>query len=151
MNAIAVAVGQKLVSGSKEVFTSAALFPALVLVAGLIFRGLRETPSVAGFQTVPVLLPLFVQFAILMVWLVFEYRFAANHETPTQALRRDSFLSHFLGYILFGLVAWSFFDDWLMWGFIFPMIATVADGFLTSDQSISNAAQKPLMHQSKGG
>ena len=151
MNAIAVAARQRLWDGSKGLITSAALFPVLILGLGMFFPGLRETPSVAGIQTIPVLLPLFVQFVVGAVWVGFEYRFAANHETPTQALRRDAFVSHFMGYVLGGLVVWSFVGGWLVWAFIVPAIVTIADGFLTGDQAISNAAQKPLMHQSKGG
>lgn len=154
MNAIALNANtwqKKLWGGSKSFVSSAIFFPLFLLALSLLFPGLRQTPSLAGIQTIPVLLPLFAQFVIGVVWLVFEYRFVANHETPTRALRRDAGMSHLMGYILGGLVVWSYVDGWLMWAFLVPAIATITDGFLTSDQAISNAAQKPLMQTTKGG
>jgi hypothetical protein len=120
------------------------LFPLAAMAAGALFSPLRSYVG-EGFPSIDITPGLLAQVLVLAGWLLAEYRFAASRETPIGQLQSDAFRSLFLSLIL------SFGAGWLLalgkcpWFYVVPAATTIVDAFLTANQGLNNAAQKPLV------
>ncbi len=120
------------------------LFPVIVMGIGALYAPLRT--SVNGIVPSIAITPgLLVQVLLSGGWLLAEYRFAASRETSIKQLQSDAFRSLILSLLL------SFGAGWLLsigecpWFYVVPAAAAIADAFLTANQGLNNAAQKPFV------
>jgi hypothetical protein len=123
------------------------LFPLAVMGIGALYAPLRTYVN-GVFPSVETTPGILVQVVLSGAWMLAEYRFAASRETSITQLQADAFRSLFLSLIL------SFGAGWLLsrgecpWFYIVPAIAAIGDAFLTANQGLNNAAQKPFMPHS---
>jgi hypothetical protein len=120
------------------------LFPLAVMGVGALYSPLRM--HVTGiFPSVSITPGLLVQVLLIGGWLLAEYRFAASRETSIKQLQSDAFRSLILSLLL------SFGAGWLLsigdcpWFYVVPAVGAIADAFLTANQGLNNAAQKPFV------
>ncbi len=120
------------------------LFPLAVMGIGALFAPMRSFMR-AAIPSIDITPGLLIQILLLAIWLLAEYRFAASRETVIRQLQSDAFRSLFLSLVF------SFGAGWLLaigecpWWYGAPAIATVIDAFLTANQGLNNAAQKPFV------
>jgi hypothetical protein len=120
------------------------LFPLVIMGGGALFAPLH-TPVESGIPPITVTPGILIQVVLLGGWLLAEYRFAASRETAIKELQADAFRSIALS------LAVSFAAGWLLalgkcpWYFVAPSAAAILDAFLTANQGLNNAAQKPLV------
>ncbi len=120
------------------------LFPLAVMAAGALFAPLRTYVG-DGFPSIDVTPGLLLQVILLGGWLLAEYRFAASRETAIGHLQSDAFRSLFLSLVLSFVAGWLLARGACPWFYIVPAVTTIVDAFLTANQGLNNAAQKPLV------
>ena len=81
----------------------------------------------------------------MVAWLIAENQFAASRETKIQELQADAFRSILLSLVLSFIAGWMLAIGRCPWLYIVPAIAALADTFLTANQGLNNAAQKPII------
>jgi hypothetical protein len=120
------------------------LFPVAVMAIGALYAPLRTYVN-SGVPSIVITPGILAQVLLSSGWVLAEYRFAASRETTIKQLQSDAFRSLFLSLVL------SFGAGWLLslgecpWFYIVPTIATIIDAFLTANQGLNNAAQKPFV------
>jgi hypothetical protein len=111
---------------------------------GAAFTPLRSFVSAAR-PSIEITPGLLIQVLLSTAWLLAEYRFAASRETSIKQLQSDAFRSLFLSLILCFVAGWLLALGECSWFYVIPTVATVGDAFLTANQGLNNAAQKPFV------
>ena len=120
------------------------LFPLVVLGIGAFYAPLR-TPVNGLVPSAEISPGILVQVLLSGGWMLAEYRFAASRETSIKQLQSDAFRSLFLSLLLTFMAGWLLSRGECPWFFIVPALATIGDAFLTANQGLNNAAQKPFV------
>jgi hypothetical protein len=120
------------------------LFPLAVMGLGALFAPLRTEirSALPSAYVSPVLL---LQVILLGAWLLAEFRYAASRETTIGGLQADAFRSILLALLLTFGAGWLLATSNCPWFYAAPAIAAVLDAFLTANQGLNNAAQKPFV------
>jgi hypothetical protein len=130
------------------------VFPLLLVGIALLVEPLAE-PALSPAWTLQikeahrVTLPwaLLAQLVAAMIWIIGDSLHVADKDTPVTVLRANAAGSILVALILTALFTWQLARYHLPWGYIIPFAAAVADAFISADQAINNAAQKPLVQQ----
>jgi hypothetical protein len=128
----------------KEISPLAWLFPGVVMAVGAVFPSLRLPVrlEIPPLQVTPGIL---IQVLLSSLWMLTEYRFSASRDTTIKQLQSDSFRSYFLSMLLCFGAGLLLAREICPWFYIIPMLSSVGDSFLTANQGLNNAAQKPFV------
>jgi hypothetical protein len=120
------------------------LFPGAVMAIGAVFPSLQLHVRLAipPLQVTPGML---IQVLLSSLWMLAEYRFAASRETTIKQLQSDSFRSILLSMVLCFGAGFLLAREICPWFYLIPMLSSVGDAFLTANQGLNNAAQKPFV------
>ena len=120
------------------------LFPIAVMAIGALFPSLRDAIG-AKIPPVSIALGLLLQVLLLVGWLIAENQFAASRETKINELQADAFRSILLSLVLSFVAGWLLAKGICPWFYVVPAISAIVDAFLTANQGLNNAAQKPII------
>ena len=120
------------------------LFPGFVMAIGAVFPSLRLPVrlEIPPLQVTPGML---VQVLLSSLWMLAEYRFAASRDTTIKQLQADLFRSISLSMVLCFVAGLLLAREICPWFYLIPMLSSVGDAFLTTNQGLNNAAQKPFV------
>lgn len=131
-------------SGWSRVTPIAWLFPIVIMGIGALYGPLRTFVD-GPLPSVLITPGILVQVILAGAWMLAEYRFAASRETSIKQLQSDAFRSLLLSLVLCFGAGWLLALRECPWFYIVPTIAAVGDAFLTANQGLNNAAQKPFL------
>jgi hypothetical protein len=120
------------------------LFPLAVMGLGALFAPLR-TDIRSALPAVHVSTVLLLQVILLGGWLLAEFWYAASRETTIRGLQTDAFRSLLLALFLTFGAGWLLAANNFPWFYAAPAIAAIMNAFLTANQGLNNAAQKPFL------
>ncbi|HZV21259.1 MAG TPA: hypothetical protein VE986_06905 [Hyphomicrobiales bacterium] len=120
------------------------LFPLAIMVVGAFYAPLRIPVSLAVPQ-ISMTPGLLVQLILSLAWMLAEFRFAASRETTIKQLQTDAFRSLLLSLLLTFGAGWLLSVGACPWFYVVPTVTAIVDAFLTANQGLNNAAQKPFV------
>lgn len=127
------------------------IFPFLVLLVGFSIPEMREPVRFTWPLSNRLLLGIIAELILCAGWFATAFWHATNSNITVSELKKDAFVSYIVSVALFGWAIYGVATGNLMWGLLVPTITAMADSVMSTDRSINNAAQKPIVQQQNIG